>query len=146
MLRKHKKKNIGPNKVSKLEQEAQQKAQEAQVKADTAVNDADAENYRSVAKVWREVAEQLKRDSEEIKQKLEAIEAEVKFASATMAIDMDIKVDTTKEKPILQIGEKVQELPPLTKLFFRRTDEGNICATQQSQIDNPGPVASPWRS
>lgn len=118
------------DKVSKLVQEAQQKAQESQVKADTAVNDAEAEKNRAVAQVWREVAEQLKRDSEEIKQKLEAIEAEVKFASATMAIDMDIKVDTTTEKPILQIGEKVQELPPLAELFLRRTDKGNIRAAQ----------------
>ncbi len=133
------------DKVSKIEQEAQQKAQEAQSKADTAVNDAEAEKFMAVAQVWREVAEQLKGDSEEIKQKLEAIEAEVKFESATMAIDMDIKVDTTTEKPILQIGEKVQELPPLTKLFFRRTDEAISCESQHHNRKkiSTGPSASP---
>lgn len=123
------------DKVSKIEQEAQQKAHEAQSKADTAVNDAEAEKYRAVAQVWREVAEQLRRDSEEIKQKLEAIEAEVKFESATMAIDMDIKVDTTNEKPILRIGEKEQELPPLTELFLRRTDKA-ISRESQHQHQN----------
>ncbi|HKK00652.1 MAG TPA: hypothetical protein VJ955_00660, partial [Desulfuromonadales bacterium] len=71
------------------------------------------EKHRAVAQVWREVAEQFRKDNEELKAKLDEFEREAKDVSDAMVEDMKIEVDFSKEKPIMQLGEKIKELPAL---------------------------------
>lgn len=101
------------NKSKKREQEAQSKAEEAESKAQSSSNEADVEKYRAVAQVWREVAEQLRRDNEELKAKLDELVKEAKYASESLVEDIELDLDFSKDKPILKIGEKVQEMPAL---------------------------------
>lgn len=110
---KEKLKKWASEEAEKKSKTAHEKAEEFEQKAKSAGTNEEAEKYKAIAEVWREVVEQYRRENEELKRKIDELSQEVRKEAFDKADNLDIDIDFSGKKPILNLGEASYELQQL---------------------------------